>query len=57
MREWLRDHADDGCYLAGACLGGIGVYQLAPVATWFYAAACCVALGALLTMASTRRVS
>lgn len=40
--------ADDVCIVAGVCLCGVGIYQVCPVATWFYAGLSLVALGLLI---------
>lgn len=55
MRAFMVAHADDAAYLLGVCLVGIGVYRVSPVATWFYAGAVLLAIGAMLTLAGARR--
>jgi hypothetical protein len=44
----LRTFADDFCIGIGLCLVGVGVYQVWPVATWFYAGAALVGVGVLV---------
>jgi len=44
----LRAYADDFCIGAGLCLAGVGVYQVCPVATWFYAGGAFIVVAWLL---------
>ena len=50
----IASYAADGCYLAGVCLLGAGLYHISPALLWFYLAVVCWLLGVLLD-ASLRR--
>ena len=44
----LQSWADDLCMVVGASLIGVGVFQVCPVATWFYAGTVLVVAGVLI---------